>query len=106
MSCEAPMRFVSATAFVPKNTVRGSCDPYAMEWTEHRIHLTQAKWGIKAHWDHVKPSNVLRFTFPLAIVQVDAGSEAEHQGLKPGDRIVAASHAESPNGILRVQVVS
>lgn len=99
------MGFVSAASFVPKNKVRGSCDPFAMEWTEHRIHLMQAKWGIRAIWDDVNPSNVRRFRFPLIITEVDAGSEAEDQGLVPGDHIVAAGHTESPNGIRRVQVV-
>ena len=99
------MKFVSASAFVPKSRVWGSCDPNAREWTEHRIHLMQTRWGIKAIWDSVEASNVLRFRFPLVITEVDAGSEAEDQGVKPGDHIVAVGHAESPNGILRVQVV-
>ncbi len=99
------MRFVSATSFVPKTKVSGSCDPYAKEWTEHRIHLMQVKWGIKATWENVQPGNVLRFKFPLVVTEVDAGSEAADQGMKPGDQIVAACRPESPNGILRVQVV-
>ena len=105
MSCHAPMRFVSAATFIPKNRVCGSCDPNAREWTEHRIHLMQAKWGIKAIWDEATQSNVRRFEFPLVIKEVDAGSEADDQGLKPGDHIVAVGHPTSPNGILRVQVV-
>ncbi len=100
------MNFISATAFVPKSRVRGSCDPNAMEWTEHRVHFMQAKWGIKAIWEYVPQSNVLRFKFPLIINEVDAGSEAADQGVKPGDQIVAAGHAESPSGILKVQVVT
>ena len=106
MSCHPPKRFVTATTFVPKATVYGSCDPNALEWTEHRVHFMQAKWGFRAIFEEVKPSNLLRFRFPLVITQVDAGSEAADQGLKLGDRIVAAGHPESPSGILRVQVVS
>ncbi len=76
-----------------------------MDWTEHRIHLTQPKCGMKANWEIVKPSNALRFTLPLIITQVDAGSEAEYQGMMLRDRIVATGHAESPKGILTVLVV-
>jgi hypothetical protein len=99
------MRFVSAATFIPKSKVRGSCDPHAMDRTEHKISLMESKWGITATWERMKQSNVPRFTFPLVITQVDPGSEAHHHGLKQGDQIVAAGHAESPFGIMRVQVV-
>mmetsp|Transcript_21560 Transcript_21560/g.51902 ORF Transcript_21560/g.51902 Transcript_21560/m.51902 type:complete len:448 (+) Transcript_21560:104-1447(+) len=77
---------VAGSAFKPKDKHLGSWDPTATEWKEE-IHCFQEKaWGIRCL---MNGANRDRFVFPLSIIEVVPGTEAEGMGLKVRDRISA-----------------
>uniref|UniRef100_A0A7S0QK00 Transcription initiation factor IIB n=1 Tax=Cryptomonas curvata TaxID=233186 RepID=A0A7S0QK00_9CRYP len=84
-----PKSKVDASNFVPKSKVAGSWDPNALTWTEHQFYFTSQSWGIKAVWEKVPGSDQPKFTFPLIITEVRPGSEAEQQGLRVRDEVMA-----------------
>jgi len=89
------LKCVSASEFKPKTTASGTCDPYATEWTEHTFHFVSQCWGLVVQWERPLNEATPRFTFPLIVRNVKKGSEAEEQGLKVGDHIVAVCHKDS-----------
>jgi hypothetical protein len=97
----APLSFVNATSFAPRNKAVGSCDPDGCGWSEHRFKLSQDKWGISARKERLGPSEVC-FTFPLVVTDVLVGSEAFDEGIQIGDHIVAVDVKDL--GTLPVQV--
>ena len=93
--------FVAASHFIPASKPSGSSDPTTCDFSKHHFILSSVKWGIKANMERVIP-NQIRFTYPLIITDVEAGSEADDQGIKKGDQIVAALHEQ--RGCHRVKV--
>ena len=81
------MPTIDARCFIPKSKATGSCDPNGLCWSDHVFHLTQSKWGVAAL--QIKIANEARFSFPLTVSNVEDGSEADQQGMRKGDQIVA-----------------
>ena len=81
------MPTIDAIHFVPRSKATGSIDPYGTCCSEHVFHLTQGRWGVTA--TQIQMANQVRLLFPVTVSQVVAGSEADEQGIRKGDRIVA-----------------
>ena len=78
----------AATHLVPASKLSGSCDPTACDFSKHHFNLSSNRWGTKANME----GNQVCFTFPLIITEVEAGSEADKQGIKKCDQIHAVVH--------------
>jgi len=85
------MSVVNAKSFVPKEKNLGSWDPTASQWLEDEYTFSAQRWGIKANMEEIPPagSGNIRFTYPLAITEVNPGTEADMMGLKVRDVVVA-----------------